>query len=189
MVENNLSQADREKLFLDNQRLVHYIIWNKANVDLRNAVGYDYEDFVSIGNIELLKACKYYNSDVSKFSTYATMIIYNEIMMEFRKIKRNKIMNEAISLHTPLPDMENYTLEDITIDPHASIDYCLDQREISLDNFYKILNEIECKIVKLRYDGLSQHEIGKIMNISRPQIARLLKKIKIKFKNWIKELY
>ena len=78
--KGNTMDEDKEKLFNENTKLVHYVI-NKSFQGLKTYIsGYDYEDIVQVGNIGLWKACLSYNPDKSKFTTYAIRIIYNEIL-------------------------------------------------------------------------------------------------------------
>ena len=82
-LKNAGSKEAKDKLIEHNIRLVLYIV-NKqfATVD------FDKEELVGIGNIGLIKAIDTYNIDKSiEFTTYATKVIENEILMFLRKIK------------------------------------------------------------------------------------------------------
>ena len=71
--------AAREKLIRHNLRLVAHII-KKYYASYR-----DQEDLISIGTIGLIKAASTFNSSKgTKFATYASRCIENEILMYFR---------------------------------------------------------------------------------------------------------
>lgn len=65
-------------LVTENTALVHYIVhkyFNKTSCD------FDYDDYVSVGNIALVKAAKYFDESKGyKFATYASKLIYGEIL-------------------------------------------------------------------------------------------------------------
>ena len=84
MLDNSIS-----KLVLDNDKLVHYFVRKIGKGE------YEYDDLVQTGRMGLLKAAKTYDGR-TKFATYASRCITNELLMYFRK--NNKHMKNKVSL-------------------------------------------------------------------------------------------
>ena len=60
----------------------------------------DQDDLISIGTIGLIKAIETYNVDKgTRLATYASKCIENEILMNIRTNKKNKVQ---VSLHDPI---------------------------------------------------------------------------------------
>lgn len=77
-----MSKVDTEQLFLNNENLIYFTMKKYFphiyyNLDSR-------EEYYQVGSIGLLKACKKYDSSVSKFSTYAVPMIWGEIKRNIR---------------------------------------------------------------------------------------------------------
>lgn len=86
-----------EKLVEDNLGLVHHFI--KKYVRLSGDMGaYSYEDLYQVGCIGLWKAAQSYAPGRAKFSTYAYLLIRNEIYNEL--LRQNKFSREI-----SLPDV------------------------------------------------------------------------------------
>ena len=87
------SLEEQEKIILENQKLVYYLV-KKFNV-----VPDNYEDFVSVGTIGLIKAVATFDASKDiKFATYAARCIENEILMYLR---RNSKIKAEVSIAYP----------------------------------------------------------------------------------------
>lgn len=160
-----MSSTSVEELFEENQKLVYFVL-NKY---------YDWlaqdEDIIQEGNLGLWKAAYSWNPSKSKFSTYATTCILNQIKMELRKRSRMHNFDE-ISLSTPVSDVDSeLTLEDVIPDKK---DY-FEEVESVLDFQCKLnnLTDKEKDVLSLLVQGYSQQDIANVMNCTRANISRI----------------
>ena len=169
----------KEVLIERNMRLVAHIAkkYNNSNEDQ--------DDLISIGTIGLIKAIETYNIDKgTRLATYASRGIENEILMNIRTNKKNKVQ---VSLQDPIgTDKEGNEISLIDV-LGTDIDYILDQVELNVqisklyEKVDKILTKREKEIVLLRY-GLTtngyktQREIAEKLEISRSYVSRIEKR-------------
>ena len=169
----------KEVLIERNMRLVAHIAkkYNNSNEDQ--------DDLISIGTIGLIKAIETYNIDKgTRLATYASRCIENEILMNIRTNKKNKVQ---VSLQDPIgTDKEGNEISLIDV-VGTDIDYILDQVELNVqisklyEKVDKILTKREKEIVLLRY-GLTtcgyktQREIAEKLEISRSYVSRIEKR-------------
>ena len=169
----------KEVLIERNMRLVAHIAkkYNNSNEDQ--------DDLISIGTIGLIKAIETYNIDKgTRLATYASRCIENEILMNIRTNKKNKVQ---VSLQDPIgTDKEGNEISLIDV-LGTDIDYILDQVELNIqisklyEKVDKILTKREKEIVLLRY-GLTtcgyktQREIAEKLEISRSYVSRIEKR-------------
>jgi len=176
-----LNSKKQDELVLNNTRLVYYIV-NKFGICTK-----DYDDFVSIGMIGLVKASRTFDETKKiKFATYAGRCIQNEILMYMRKYKN--WINE-ISLEDPIRtdiDGNDLTIGDVTpSDDEDFLDKIAEQ-----DDFVRLINIIlncfkpkEKFVMLCKIAGMTQDYIAEELNISQSYVARLLKRIKKELKN------
>ena len=158
-----------------NLRLVAHIVkkYQGASEEL--------DDLISIGTIGLIKAVQTFDSaKASKLSTYAARCIDNELLMLLRSRKKS---NREVSLYEPIgTDKEGNEISLLDVIETEPVDvvknYALKQDTTLL---YRLLPEIlsqrEQEILKLRYGlygekELTQREIAKRLNISRPSVLK-----------------
>ena len=181
----NGDKAARDLLIEKNLRLVAHIAKKyNNNRDLQ-------EDLISIGTIGLIKAIDSYSIDKkTKLATYASKCIENEILMNIRSNKKNKMQ---VSLQDPIGvDKEGNAISLIDI-LGTDEDYIVDKVELKMkisklyEKIEKVLTEREKEIIKLRY-GLTpsgyktQREIAQQLDISRSYVSRIEKKALKKLK-------
>ena len=88
------SLEEQEKIILENQKLVYYLV-KKFNV-----VPDNYEDFVSVGTIGLIKGINSFNIEKgARLSTYVSRCIDNEILMHLRATKK---LGAEVYLNEPI---------------------------------------------------------------------------------------
>ncbi len=175
----------RQRLILHNLRLVSHIV-RKYYSTSKNQ-----EDLVSIGTIGLIKAVDTYNTDNgTRFATYASKCIQNEILMSFRAQKKH---SSEVSIH-----------ETIDVDrdgnPLAYIDVISSDENIPEEIERKLLTDkaMHCiktaltlrerQIIIMRYglcgtEELTQREIAEKLGISRSYVSRIEKSALEKLKN------
>lgn len=171
-------QKAKDKLIEHNLRLVAHII-KRYYSTIR-----DQEDLISIGTIGLIKAAGTFDySKGTRFATYASRCIENEILMHFRGLKKS---SQDVFISDPIDtDKEgnSLTLQDVMADDDNIFDH-IDLR-LKSEKMYEFmlseLNERERSILTLRYGlygktPLTQREVAKILNISRSYVSRIEKK-------------
>jgi RNA polymerase sporulation-specific sigma factor len=169
----------REKLIEHNLRLVAHICkkyYSKA----------EHEDLISIGTIGLIKAVDSFNADKNtRLATYSAKCIENEILMHFRKERKqqnevslNAILDPdsasdgGIALIDVLPDNDTELLEELSVKENCKLLRTLLKTKLS---------KREANVLELRY-GLSdsppmtQSQVGEILRISRSYVSRIEKK-------------
>lgn len=176
-------QKAREKLILHNLRLVAHVCKKYRQDDKIEA-----EDMVSIGTIGLIKAVDTYSCDRrTAFSTYAARCVENEILMQYRKLKKY----EGTSLLSDTLQGEDDSLT--YLDTAAADDDIAQMAELRQDaqKLHKLicscLTPRERIIVTLRYgiDGGRTHtqsQVGQKLGISRSYVSRIEKKALQKLK-------
>ena len=169
----------KEVLIERNMRLVAHIAKKYNNSSE------DQDDLISIGTIGLIKAIETYNIEKgTRLATYASKCIENEILMNIRTNKKNKVQ---VSLQDPIGmDKEGNEISLIDV-LGTDIDYILDQVELKVqisklyEQLDKILTKREKEIILLRY-GLTtcgyktQMEIAEKLEISRSYVSRIEKR-------------
>lgn len=137
------------------------------------------EDLFSVGLIGLVKVVNTFNPDKgAKFTTYATPVIRNEILMTFRK----KRITPAFSFDEPY-QLENGDLVNLSETIADSKQF---EEEVIADmqikQIFSTLSAREKKIISLSMDGKTQREIAKICGISQAQVSRIIKSIHNKWR-------
>lgn len=171
-------KSAREKLISHNLRLVAHIVKKYYNS------GSDGDDLISIGTVGLIKAVSTFDyKKGTRFATYASRCVENEILMHFRSGKKSA---NDIHISDPIDtdkDGNSLTLMDIIADDE-NIDERVELR-LSVSKLYKYINSAlsgrEREIIILRYGlsgkpPLTQREVAKILDISRSYVSRIEKK-------------
>lgn len=169
--------GEREKLIEHNLRLVSHIV-RKYYPSYSPS-----DDLISIGSIGLIKAVDSFNpSKGSKFATYASKCIQNEILMYFRSQKKTSMeVSLSETIDTDRDGNELTYLDVIRVEDTIVEDL---DRKINtgraLDFIRNRLDDREKKIIVLRY-GLGNHppmtqrSVAQSMGISRSYVSRIEK--------------
>lgn len=169
------STEARDLLITHNLRLVVYI----AKKFETPSAGI--EDMISIGTIGLIKAVDTFDpARASKFASYASRCIENELRMELRKIRRE---GAAVSLQEPLESGSGQlTLADTLPDDTVMEDDC--ERRADAARLRRLVDTLpvrERALLQLRY-GLggerpaTQQQTADKLGISRSYVSRLEKR-------------
>lgn len=178
---NLLFQKDknaRDILIEHNLRLVAHITKKYENSR------YDNDDLISIGTIGLIKGIDSYSkSRGTKLTTYCAKCIENEILMFFRKSKKN---NNNISLDEPIgydKEGNDITILDILKTPKPDYIETIELKDNIkyLEKYLKNLTKREQDIIKRRYglenkEEQTQKKIAEDLNISRSYVSRIEKR-------------
>ena len=177
-------KKSRGKLIEHNLRLVVHIAKKYFSPDIEQ------DDLISIGTIGLIKGVESFNAEKgTRFATYASRCIENEILMYFRN--RKKSAND-LSVNDPIDtDREGNALT--LIDVIACEDNIADNIDLAvnieqLHRFMKNLDKREYDILCLRYglsglDPLPQREVAEKLKISRSYVSRIEKKALLELKS------
>ncbi len=168
----------REKLITHNLRLVAHIVKKYDNCKNLN------DDLISVGTIGLIKAIDTFDDfKANKLSSYLSRCIENEILMYIRS---NKKVISTLSINDSIgedADGQEIKLEDILASESLDYNEKLDKENKlkQLSNYLNVLDELEYKIISLRYgldnkEEYTQKEIGKLLNISRSYVSRIEKR-------------
>lgn len=180
----------KHKLIEHNLRLVAHIIKRYY------ASSTDQEDLISIGTIGLIKAASTFDYEKgTRFATYASRCIENEILMHFRNQRKTA---QDVFISDPIDtDKEgnSLTLQDILSDDTNIFDR-IDLRMKS-ERMYTLIEQHlsprEKKVLILRYGlfctkPMTQREVANALGISRSYVSRIEKKaVDILRKQFIRE--
>lgn len=166
----------RNQLVEHNLRLVAHIVKKYY------AISGEQDDLISIGTIGLIKAVESYDlGKKTKFSTYASRCIENEILMYFRGRKKTA---GDISLEEPLDtdrDGNSLTLMELVSDEEdiiSRLDIAIKAEK--LREVFGVLDRREQTVLRLRYGlcnrlPMTQREVAGRLGISRSYVSRLEK--------------
>lgn len=172
----------RNKLIEHNLRLVAHIV---KKFDGNNE---ESDDLISIGTIGLIKGIDSYSLDKgTRITTYAARCIENEILMHFRKNKKNVnnvSLNDCIGYDK---EGDEITFIDVLKEKNKDIADTLHLKNNIklLKEYINVLNNREKEIIIMRYGLLgsneyTQKEISKKLKISRSYVSRIEKRALVK---------
>ena len=172
----NGDRAARNELVEHNLRLVAHIVKKYY------AASGEQDDLIAIGTIGLIKAVETFSLEKNtKFATYASRCIENEILMYFRV--RRKTAGD-VSLEDPIDtdrDGNSLTLMELMSDEEDIIGRLdLTLKAEKLRRIFGILEPREQQVLRLRYGlnnrlPLTQREVAKKLGISRSYVSRIEK--------------
>lgn len=159
---------EQQELVEKNHNLIYYAL-NKFSVPA--------EEYYGICAIGLCKAACTYNSQASRFSTYALSVILNEIRMGKRQERKQAKLN-YISMDE---EWENTKEGSVTL--HEILSTKMDVvDEIISFKLPDILTPDEMRVVKYLYMDYKQKEIAEIIGVCQPAVSRRIKSIKDKLR-------
>ena len=179
----------KEKLIVHNLRLVAHIAKKYASSRT------DGDDLVSIGTIGLMKAVNTFRPESGKLTSYASRCLENEILMHLRSEKKRR---NTVSLNDPIgadADGNEVRLMDLLDAGDEGVDEKVERRveaRRALEALEGRLEPREKQVILLRYalaDGVQrpQHDVGKILGISRSYVSRIEKQALEKIRRAMEE--
>jgi RNA polymerase sporulation-specific sigma factor len=176
----NFTKENREKLILHNRRLVTTVI----SKTIKNYMN-DPDEWESVGNIGLVKAVDKFDVEKgTRFSVFAWRCIRNELLMNYRAIKKHDGVGSINDTREDSSGKEQSNEPADPFDPIRSIENKLlieNIKKFSEENFSKLENDV----ATLRFfnqQGLTQEEVGEIIGYSRTYVCRIEKRIQKKIK-------
>lgn len=174
----------RDRLIVHNLRLAAHIAKKYASPEA------DSDDLVSIGTIGLIKAVNTFRPEAGRLTAYASRCIENEILMHLRSAKKNRA---AVSLNDPIgsdSDGNEVRLIDLL---GSDADEIPERVEITIESgralkmLDTVLDKREKRVIVLRYgiaDNIQrpQHEVARLMGISRSYVSRIEKHALLKLR-------
>ena len=154
-----------EQLYIENERLIYWILHNKFPE-------YEFDDDIKqCGRLGLWKACLNYDANKSKFATFAYRVIYNEILMEFRRLRRSFPRGFVkVSLEDTIN--EDFTFEDIIGEEDINFTSSF------ITHYMSSISEEKRYIFDLYLKGYKQKEIGDMIGKSQAQVSRVIKQVR-----------
>ena len=165
----------RDRLIKHNLRLVTHVAKKYYNNPQDN------EDIISIGTIGLIKAVQSFTYDKNtRFSTFASKCIENEILMSFRKQKCSEniiYLDDNLDVNN---DSSNLSLKD-SIQDEFETDVWVESQETRQEIAQLVLNCLsgrERQVIILRYGlggyaSMTQQQVCEILGISRSYVSRI----------------
>jgi RNA polymerase sporulation-specific sigma factor len=172
-------QSAKEELAESNSRLVHYI----AKGFISSKIPYD--ELYRNGLYGLVKAIHYYKLDKNtKFATFATRCIQNEILMFIRNERKHKCV---ISLYEPAfengKDKTIELIETLATESNEDLNFNIDVVGSIFKEVYMSLSTRDQLIVKaIIIDEKNQTEVAKRFNLAQSYISRIVKAAKEKMR-------
>ena len=185
--KNEGDEEARQTLIIHNLRLVSHIV-RKYYSSAKNQ-----EDLISIGTIGLVKAIDTFNcNNGTRFATYASKCIQNEILMTFRAQKKRGCevsINDTIDVDR---DGNPLTYIDV-LSSDENVAHSVEQKMLTdkaLSLIEKRLTPRERQILIMRYGlygnpELTQKQVAEKINISRSYVSRIEKGALEKLREWL----
>ena len=175
-----MEQLKRDKLILDNQRLVYYLYEQLSKTDI---VKNNKDDIVSEGMLGLIKAADTFDETKGyQFCTYAGLCIRNAMLMYIRKL--NKHWNKEISLYASVgEDSDGNLICYADIIRSDSEDFFDSYNKVLVKERIDKLPERDKEIIQAFLSGYKQKEIAAMIGVQQSSISRRIKRIKKKLKS------
>lgn len=170
------SEYAKEQIILLNYGIV-FSVMQKLSIPVSD------EDMFQTGIIGLLKAINTFDfSKGYQFSTYAFPVVRNEILMEFRKIKKSVNASFSLDDNVDIGDGESVSYAEMIADRKDYEENTVNS--MLAQQIFEELSPREQRIFIMFFvEGKTQREISEALGITQSYISRIIKGIgKIKKK-------
>ena len=184
----------KEELWIAVEKFVYKICNKYTNIETFSD---PFDEILSIALISFTKAYESYDINSKRtFLSYLTILIRNDVLMEYRYNKDgkryyNKKRVES-SMEAPISidkDGNEISFQDILTIENTVYDYIENKELINTINFCinNILTEKEKIVLYYRLESLTQQKISDILGISRSYVSRLERKAYNKIRKYLKK--
>jgi RNA polymerase sporulation-specific sigma factor len=169
--------GDIDNLYKSNKHLMYHIANKFSNLKLEE------DDLIECGDLAFVRAIKSFNPHKSKWATFFSRVMTNEILMVNRK--RNREV-QAISIETVICKDSNQnvsTIQEIIPSPKDTMDEVINlivTEEILM--IAKKLSPKKQEVLRLYLLGTKYKDIGQVLNLNAAYVGRLIKKICLELK-------
>ena len=192
-------QADVMKLWEAVRRLAYSkaIRWLRAT---ERHMGVEFDDLMQAAFLALLEALDYWKPEAGAFTTmYGLRLMAQFTVATGQRTTREKRdpLNAALSLDSPAPGTDDFTLADTLEDPVTMIDELVEadfalSRSRDIRRALGILNKMQRQVMVLRYfGGLTIAQTAERMQLTRAKVTnaeykaiRRLKRSRILLEYW-----
>lgn len=167
---DNWGEESKRRMVEGNMRIALYVA-RKYEGALES------DDLVALAMLGLVKAGNSYDpSKGNMFSTYATKVAENEILMAIRKTKKT---SKDISIFTPVGIDRNgnmLELSETLEDTRAQEFFQQIEDRDTVHSAQRVLTEKERSVVWKWIHGINQHNIAEELGVSQSQVSRIAKR-------------
>ena len=167
---DNWGEESKRRMVEGNMRIALYVA-RKYEGALES------DDLVALAMLGLVKAGNSYDpSKGNMFSTYATKVAENEILMAIRKTKKT---SKDISIFTPVGIDRNgnvLELSETLEDTRAQEFFQQIEDRDTVHSVQRVLTEKERIVVWKWIHGINQHNIAEELGVSQSQVSRIVKR-------------
>ena len=184
----------KEELWIAVEKFVYKICNKYTNIETFSD---PFDEILSIALISFTKAYESYDINSKRtFLSYLTILIRNDVLMEYRYNKDGKRYynkkREESSMEAPIgidKDGNEITFLDILTIENTVYDYIENKELINTINFCinNILTEKEKIVLYYRLESLTQQKISDILGVSRSYISKLELKAYNKIRKYLKK--
>lgn len=138
------------------------------------------EDLFATGLVGVIKSVNTFNPQKEiQFSSYASAVIRNEIIMSLRK-KRSL---DYCSIDEPLvsENGDNLYFYDVIEDKKCMEDEVVAKTHI--ENVFRTLKERDRKVIELLISGKEQQEVAQMFGITQSMVSKIVSKVKTEVRN------
>lgn len=168
-------KRDFDTLYTQNEAFIYYMCKHYFNL------GIEYDELVGCANLAFVKCLKTFNPAVSKWLTYFSKAINNEILMLNRKQKKYQGTISLQAILSQDQDGNTLTLEETICSEVAMADEVID--EIATREVYALIEELgkfQKEVINLRLQGKKQEEIAGALGITQSCVSRVIASSKLK---------
>ena len=168
----NFHMKDRDKLIVDNMRMVHFLAWKmySKNPDCQN------EDLASAGFEGLIKAADSWDKDTGcKFSTYA----YNSIrwaMLRYIYSVSPYTANDYTRHKDTLPEVTHVPIDGNYEPANEDERYASFENGVDTMSLLECLDERERLCVMMRMEDVSLRKIGQELGLTAERVRQIYNK-------------
>ena len=172
------SDYAKEQMILSNHGIVFSVMKN-LSIPLTD------EDMFQTGIIGLLKAINTFDTSKGyQFSTYAFLIVRNELLMAFRKSKRSVMAAFSLDDNADIGNGESVPYAEMIADGKDYEENVVNSNSMLAQQIFESLGSREKHIFTMFFvESRTQSEISKALGISQSYVSRIISSIgKIKRK-------